>query len=130
MIPLNECRDGYLYEINARNAGMGIFDANEKGFVIARTKFSEIYLFVEYHFDTGAPFGTVTPLKEVEKAPDFSSDEEKLQYLIEAPRRTGVYRRDCQELIDKKITGLTEKYFKEAPDLWEVYQREMGIQGE
>jgi hypothetical protein len=36
---------------------------------------------VEYHYDTGSPFGTVKPITELEVAPNFSSDDEKLAWL-------------------------------------------------
>lgn len=65
-IPLEQCRHGYLYQIHCRNLSLGIFNKNTNGFIGIRTKFGDRYLFTEYHYDTGAPFGTVHPHKELE----------------------------------------------------------------
>lgn len=75
MIKIEDCKDGYLYHIKARNARFGIWRKEDLGFVIRREKFKEVYLFTEYHWDVGTikpeleHFGTVTPLKEIVKAP-------------------------------------------------------------
>jgi hypothetical protein len=53
-------------------------------------KFGEVYLFDEYHWDTGEPFGTAVPKKELERAPQFLDNEEKLKWLIEVPSRYSV----------------------------------------
>lgn len=79
-IALGQCKDGFLYIIHARNSYLGIFNAEEKSFTISRHKFSLNFLFEEYHWDTGAPYGTVKPLKELYEAPKVSEDE-KLLYL-------------------------------------------------
>ena len=80
-IPLERCKDGYLYIIDARNARIGIFTEKEKAFTIGRHKFNDYFLFDEYHYDTGAPFGTVFPLEEIGLAPQFKNDREKLMWL-------------------------------------------------
>ena len=81
-IRIKDCKDGYLYIISARNANVGIYKETDKAFTINRLKFKDRFLFDEYHWDTGIPYGTAVPLKEVEKAPEFKSDEEKLLYLF------------------------------------------------
>lgn len=80
-IKLEDCKDGYLYRISARNGRYGIFVKELASFTLSRVKWGDNYLFDEYHYDTGAPFGTVLPLKEIEKAPNFTSEEKKLEYL-------------------------------------------------
>lgn len=80
-IPLETCKNGWVYYIHARNGKVGIFEKKEKGFRISRHKFSSNFLFVEYHWDTGIPFGTVKPITELEKAPKFENDDEKLAWL-------------------------------------------------
>ena len=80
-LPLDQCKDGYLYHIAARNASIGIFRADRKGFEIRRKKFSRIYRFVEYHWDTGVPYGTVKPIAEIEQAPTFASEPEFIAYM-------------------------------------------------
>jgi len=57
-IPMNECIPRRLYEIHCRNLILGVYDGNE-GFIGIREKFGSEYLFTEFHYDQGAPFGTV-----------------------------------------------------------------------
>lgn len=80
-IPMENCRDGYLYRILARNADYGIYNEKHKGFLISRFKFSDNYTFTEDHWDTGAPHGTVKPLMEIGKAPKGMTEAETLEYL-------------------------------------------------
>jgi hypothetical protein len=73
-LPMGEMKDGYLYKVNCRNASFGIWRASENSFVIRRMKFYAIYKFEEYHYDTGPPFGTAKPLKELELSPFEDKD--------------------------------------------------------
>jgi len=86
MIPLEDCKDGWLYKIDARNAGIGIFNAKDKSFTIARRKFTSTFLFDEFHWDTGAPYGTARPTEELCEAPQFSKKGEKLAWLLDKER--------------------------------------------
>lgn len=67
-IKIEDLKNGYLYEIDARNSQLGIWKSDLKGFIISRTKFNDTFLFMEYHYDTGPPYGTVKPVREIEKA--------------------------------------------------------------
>ena len=78
-ISLDECQKGGLYKINSRNLSFGVFDGNG-GFVGIREKFSNLYLFTEYHWDTGAPYGTVHPKELLE-----------ICSLSDIRERTGIY---------------------------------------
>lgn len=88
MIEIENCKDGWLYFIEARNAQLGIYNLCKLGFIISRTKFSSNYLFTEYHYNIGkikpemGCFGTATPLKEIGPVPEMS-DKDKLEYLNE-----------------------------------------------
>lgn len=64
MIKLAECKPRTVYRLNSRNLEIGVFNGSE-GFIGIREKFDRRYLFTEYHHDTGAPFGTATPLEEI-----------------------------------------------------------------
>ena len=68
-IAIRDCRKGYLYKLESRNLASGVYDG-EEGFIGIRTKFSSVYLFTEYHWDQGPPYGTAIPLKEVGKVPE------------------------------------------------------------
>lgn len=83
-IKVENCMDGWLYEIHARNAEIGIYFEKFKGFVICRIKWASTYEFMEFHYDTGAPYGTVKPIKPIEKSPFTAPGEDGiLKYLKE-----------------------------------------------
>ncbi len=69
MIPLEECKHGYLYKLYSRNLDYGVYNAAKKGFTGIRIKFGSRYLFTEYHWDTGAPYGTAKAVSEVKQCP-------------------------------------------------------------
>jgi len=89
-IKIDDLKDGFLYFIYARNSYFGIWKAKNKSFIISRFKFNFNYLFEEYHWDTGEPFGTVKPFKMLEQSSlsDFNNyiEEEILAYLNTAPK--------------------------------------------
>jgi hypothetical protein len=64
-IPLNDCKHGTVYRLTSRNLICGVFNEKTKGFVGLREKFDRIFLFTEFHWDTGPPFGTAKPQKEL-----------------------------------------------------------------
>lgn len=64
MIPLTECVKRRTYRLKSRNLAFGVFDG-ETGFLGIREKFGHRYVFTEYHWDTGAPHGTVEPLEDL-----------------------------------------------------------------
>lgn len=68
-IALEDCKDRFLYRLKSRNLSLGVFNKERKGFVGIREKFGARYLATEYHYDTGAPFGTACPLEELEEIP-------------------------------------------------------------
>lgn len=81
-IKLEDCKKGFLYKIFSRNLSHGVFDGST-GFIGIRNKFGCDYLFTEYHWDTGPPFGTVHPKIKICKIPDNillieSDDNEEL----------------------------------------------------
>jgi len=57
-IPIDECVPRRLYRITCRNLTLGVYDGKE-GFIGIRVKFGSKFLFTEYHWDQGPPFGTV-----------------------------------------------------------------------
>jgi len=68
-ISLKECKHGGLYKIRARNFEYGVFIEEKQGFIGIRLKFQDRFLFTEYHWDIGAPYGTVKPLEFIEMCP-------------------------------------------------------------
>jgi len=66
-IDISLLKDGYLYQIKARNTSIGIWLEEENGFLYSRTKFAQNFLDIEYHWDFH--FGTAKPIKEICKTP-------------------------------------------------------------
>ena len=83
-IKVEDLKDGYIYQINARNAKFGVWREKDGDFVISRFKFFNNYTFEEYHWDVSDMFGTAKPLQELEKCPldvyDYKQ-KDMLEYL-------------------------------------------------
>ena len=92
-IPLGDLKPGYLYIIHARNGRVGVYrhnpDANDPQwrheYDLPRTKFGRTYVDQEYDWETGPPFGTAIPLKEVGPVPE--NVEDLLAYLVAEQER-------------------------------------------
>lgn len=69
-IALADCQPRHLYRLHSRNLRYGAFNPDTRGFIGIRTKFSNRYLFTEYHYDTGAPFGTARPIEDLGEIAD------------------------------------------------------------
>lgn len=78
MISIDDCKDRYLYKLSSRNLTFGVYNAEHKGFIGIREKFGATYLFTEYHWDTGKPFGTAKALEEIEELPKSIANTEDL----------------------------------------------------
>jgi hypothetical protein len=76
-LKIDDCVHGSLYKIDARNFGLGVYSKKEQGFVGIRYKFGTEYLDLEFHWDTGTPFGTVKPLEYIGECPHEVSDDNK-----------------------------------------------------
>lgn len=59
LVPLKDCIKGRVYRLCCRNLAYGVFDGKD-GFVGIRTKFGSRFLFTEYHWEQGEPYGTVS----------------------------------------------------------------------
>jgi hypothetical protein len=68
-LPLDQCKNGFLYVLEARNFSQGIYEQKNKGFIGIRQKFNLEYLFFELHWDVNPQFGTAKPLIEIEQCP-------------------------------------------------------------
>ena len=112
-IKMEDLKKGYLYHIKARNSYVGIWIPDRKSFLISRWKFDTNYLFEEYHWDTGEPFGTVRPIEEIEKC-DISFPQLRLsgiKFIVE--QKLLVYlneRNDPYEQDHIKSMGIQPLY--------------------
>lgn len=67
---IEQMQAGMAYSIWARQAFTGIWLPERQGFLITRYKIHpKPYLFVEFHWDTGEPYGTAKPLRPLEICP-------------------------------------------------------------
>jgi hypothetical protein len=115
MIKIKDCKDGFLYRIDARNARVGIYDKEQLGFIISRHKFKDNFLYVEYHWDVGTikpelkQHGTAAPIEELGPTklsflPEMN-DEEKLKFLNQQEEELGpMSEKDFDDYI-KRMTN-------------------------
>jgi len=68
-LPMEDCVHGGFYKIRARNFSCGVYDEKQKAFIGIRYKFGDVFLFPEYHWDTGEPHGTCKPKKFIKMCP-------------------------------------------------------------
>ena len=76
-VPPDDVVKGRAYVIHARNGGVGVAvrdDDDRLGYRLRRVKFERIYLFTEWDWDEGEPYGTAIPLALVEDHPPEDDD--------------------------------------------------------
>ncbi len=126
-LKIDELVNGHAYKIYARNAFVGIWLAEELGFIISRYKVGDYPdPFVEYHWDTNDevnfPYGTAKPLALIEPAPftiknahELSEAEKNklVDYLNRLERENPIIegyntwenRRNAAIRYDRKLAG-------------------------
>ena len=69
-VPSAEVVLGRAYVIHARNGGVGVAvdEDGRRGYRLHREKFGSHYLFVEYDWAEGPPYGTAIPLQAIDEA--------------------------------------------------------------
>jgi len=77
-IAIDDCKDGGFYEIDARNFSYGVYSKKKQGFYGVRHKFNYVFLELEDHWDTGAPYGTVKPIAFIKDCPISLDKEDEL----------------------------------------------------
>lgn len=75
-LSISQCRVGGLYLLDSRNLSIGIFRQSPESlltqsgfthdFVGIRQKFDQRFLFAEFHYGCGAPWGTAKPIRFLE----------------------------------------------------------------
>ena len=65
MIPMTDCIPGEFYRVQARNFSYALC-MEDKSFNGIRHKWGNTFIDTEFHWDTGAPHGTVKPLQRIE----------------------------------------------------------------
>ena len=82
-ISIDDCQPGWLYRVYSRNLNLGVYRAEDHGFVGIRHKMGARYLFTEFHWDVGPPYGTANPLEAICECPIERLDE----YFLTGPER-------------------------------------------
>jgi hypothetical protein len=92
-VPRADVALGSAYVIHARNGGVGVAleEDGVLGYQLHREKFGSHYLFVEYDWANGPPYGTAIPLAAISEVPP-TDDAERLVWLSdqEAKHRTQI----------------------------------------
>jgi hypothetical protein len=89
-IPMSECIPRRVYELSSRNLIVGVWDADTRGFIGIRKKFGATYLFTEFHWDTGPPFGTAMPIRVLDvELPDGIELSEDSKALFDFLQNVG-----------------------------------------
>jgi hypothetical protein len=99
-IPRDEVVLGRAYVIHARNGGVGVAvdEDGQLGYRLHREKFGSHFLFVEYDWDEGPPFGTAIPLAPIDVEPPVRGDE-LLTWLAEQEHAHRAQIDDAWELV-------------------------------
>jgi hypothetical protein len=100
MIPLTDCIKGHIYKLDSRNLAVGIFDG-ETGFIGIRYKFGDSFLFTEYHWDTGPPYGTAKPREDICVLPEKIKPVETLCTYCDICKREVTYIREGLKWVYK-----------------------------
>ncbi len=87
VIALGDCLDRHVYRLHSRNLSSGVFVEAREGFIGIREKFDSRYLFTEYHYDTGAPYGTAHPYEDLGEIPKEITATEDLGTEDEITKR-------------------------------------------
>lgn len=85
-IPLTECEARVVYKVVSRNLTYAVYNG-KNGFIGIREKWGSKYLFTEYHWDQGAPYGTVCPQERVEFLPDDIQLRERMPTVDQRSNR-------------------------------------------
>ena len=83
--PVEDIEVGYAYVVHACNGGVGVAvqdDHGAIGSVLHRKKLGDHYLFTEWDWDNGPPFGTAIPLRKLDVEPS-EDDDALLMWLSE-----------------------------------------------
>jgi hypothetical protein len=92
-LPMDRLEEGCAYLIHARNGYIGIWSGEKRGFTLLRKKFESLFLSIEYHYDTGAPFGTAKPFVKVSGPCDPKQTRAVLDELLLAIPREAFFER-------------------------------------
>jgi hypothetical protein len=102
-LPIQDCKHGYLYEIDSRNLRLGVYNENTKSFYGIRYKFGDRFIDDEFHWDLNEPYGTCKPIRELEVCPiEFTGEL--------SPIAEGEYKEHSIKWRHQKITNYDQLF--------------------
>lgn len=110
VIPIGSCKNGYVYQIAARNSDCGVWIDSLNAFIIRRQKLSRIFLFPEYHWDH--EHGTAKCLMELEKSPPYPWKEAALEVFHPKSELMLKYLEDMEKKYDIQFKRLVRYCLK------------------
>ena len=123
---MSDLEDGRVYRIHSRNLITGVWVADTQGFIGIREKFGAEYLFEEYHWETGPPFGTASPITALDAWVPVNERTEDSTFLFDLLKR-------LDAPIVEEIRRRNEEAFQEAeskrwaPQTKAQYDREQAV---
>ncbi len=121
-----DCVEGHAYWVSARSIGSVAVcgEVNEigLGFKGLREKLNDYFLFVEYHFDDDNHHGTVKPFLDLGTVPEFNSDMEYKEWLLDQEMEVVRTRLDWlknmpakykQQLLHELLTADNELFLRD-----------------
>lgn len=96
MIPINQMVPRGVYRIHSRNLVVGVWNG-KNGFIGIREKFRDKFLFTEYHWETGTPYGTAKPLELITTLPEDIELREMTDPYCDKCGQPTIFKKDNPE---------------------------------
>jgi hypothetical protein len=121
-LPEDQLEGRQVYRIKCRNLSVGVWVPEARGFIGIREKFGDKYLFTEYHYETGAPYGTAHALAKLDLV--IPEDVELVENFF------GICR-FCGKQVEA-VPGWSERLQKDVPCKWDTHvdPADRGCEGE
>lgn len=105
-LPLDCLKDNYIYEVKGRNFSAAVWKAEKQRFYGVRSKWGDIYISPELHWDSDEHFGTVKPMREVgelefDYQPRGTAETEDRLISILEPMDNEFYHKQFSESVEE-----------------------------
>ena len=115
LVPKEECLPRGVYEIYSRNLVVGVYRPETGGFIGIREKYGSFYLFEEYHWENGPPYGTVKPFRLITMLPEDIEVKTNMGTLCDKCNKPTEWKAD----IDKEtgaVLSMGKWYYKDTDE--------------
>lgn len=139
-MPMSDMVDRRVYRVRSRNLVVGAWRAETRGFIGIREKFGALYLFEEYHTETGPPFGTAFAIQDLgiavpEEVPLTEYlDESRGARMLRTNQALFDLLRPFDKQINEQLVAENDRARQEAeskrwaPPTREEFEREQKVQ--